>query len=348
MKSFVSRKTLLQVLFWSTLWVLLPLLLSGNWELSERASVRATVLFFGVAIVVLINLEVLLPRFYFKKQQLIYLLLSFLLVALVLYIIEWDLSPWAEHFKPRGKHRSLSGRNSSMWKTMRFINTSMPYVTAWIGSSLIAIAAFANRKEKEMIQLQNEKLAAEMKFLKSQTNPHFLFNALNNIYTLTVIKSDAASENLLKLSDMLRYMLYDCKAEKVPLAKELDYIRNYIDLKLLKDSEGLNVKVHLDESRPGQMIAPLIFIPFIENAFKHSKIEDLENGWIDITLDLEGSNLAFKVKNSLPKQKYTKDAVGGIGLENVKRQLELLYPDQHQLHINTDDQIFAIQLKINL
>ena len=231
---------------------------------------------------------------------------------------------------------------------MKFINTSMPYITSWIGSSLIAIASFANRKEKEMIRLQNEKLAAEMKFLKSQTNPHFLFNALNNIYTLTVIKSDAASDNLLKLSDMLRYMLYDCKEAKVPLSKELEYIRNYIDLKLLKDSQGMNVKVDLDDSQPNIMIAPLLFIPFIENAFKHSKIEDLEKGWIAIRLHLEHNHLVFEVRNSMPEEDFTKDAIGGIGLENVKRQLELAYPQQHELNIDIKEDSYNVQLQINL
>ncbi len=348
MNEVFKRNTLLQMLFWGSLWVVLPLLLSGNWELSERASVRMVVLFFAVVILVWINLAVLLPRFYFQKKQLTYLLLSILLVMAVLFFVHWDASPWAEYFNSIRHKKSGGSRSGSMWKSMRFISLAMPYVTSWIGSSLIAIAAFANRKEKEMIALKNEKLAAEMKFLKSQTNPHFLFNTLNNIYSLTVIKSDAAPENLLKLSDILRYMLYDCKAEKVPLSKEIEYIRNYIDLKLLKDSEGLNVKLDLDESQPNLMIAPLLFIPFIENAFKHSKIEDLKNGWIEIQLQRPGNELIFTVKNSLPTKKYTKDGTGGIGLENVKRQLELTYPNKHDLTIQANEENFEVQLKLQL
>lgn len=321
------------------------MLLSGDWEMSTRASVRAAVLFVGISLLVLINLEWLLPRFYFQKKVLTFLLLSFLLIALIIFFVNWDLAPWAEYFNYRHKK---THRSKSSIKSIRFIITVMPYVTAWIGSSLIAVSAFANRKEKEMIQLKNEKLAAEMKFLKSQTNPHFLFNTLNNIFTLTVIKSDAAPDHLLKLSDILRYMLYDCKADQVPLAKELEYIRNYIDLKQLKDSKGLNVALDLDDRYPDLMIAPLLFIPFIENAFKHSKIEDLENGWIKIRLALNEKQVHFKVSNSLPEENYTKDARGGIGLMNVRRQLELTYPKRHDLTIKTENNTFEVELRIDL
>ena len=187
-----------------------------------------------------------------------------------------------------------------------------------------------------------------MKFLKSQINPHFLFNALNNIYTLSVLKSDDAPEHLLKLSGMLRYMLYDCNAERVLLSKEIEYLKNYIDLYKLKDSRGLNIRVDLDESRPGLVVAPLLFIPFIENAFKHSQIEDLDKGWIEIGLQTRDTGIDFKVSNSVPDRNFTKDASGGIGLSNVQRQLELLYPEKHELHISNRPTQFDVSLKIDL
>ena len=199
-----------------------------------------------------------------------------------------------------------------------------------------------------MALLKSEKLKAEMDFLKSQINPHFLFNALNNIYTLSVIKSDNTPENLLKLSGMLRYMLYDCKEDRVPLKKELEYIDNFISLNKLKDSQGLNIELELDRSQPDLRVAPLIFIPFIENAFKHSKIEDLENGWIKLSLKIQDQTLFFNVKNSISKTTFTKDKVGGIGLRNVKRQLELVYPNKHDLIINKTDTAFEVSLKIDL
>ncbi|MBK9336591.1 MAG: histidine kinase [Lewinellaceae bacterium] len=176
--------------------------------------------------------------------------------------------------------------------------------------------------------------------------PDFLFNALNNIYTLTVIKSDQAPENLLKLSGMLRYMLYDCKADRVPLGKEIEYLRHFIDLNLLKDSRGLNVQVSLDESRPALSIAPMLLIPFVENAFKHSKIEDRARGWIRIELQTAAEHILFTVENSVPDTAHPKDQAGGIGLNNVRRQLELLYPDQHELAIEPEADTFRIRLKL--
>ena len=143
-------------------------------------------------------------------------------------------------------------------------------------------------------------------------------------------------------------MLYDCKADRVPLKKEIEYIDNFVDLNKLKDSEGLNIELDIDRSRPELKVAPLIFVPFIENAFKHSKIEDLENGWIKIALNTTDNQLQFRVQNSLPKSNFTKDKIGGIGLKNVRRQLELVYPDKHNLYINGDDNTFDVQLTIEL
>lgn len=204
------------------------------------------------------------------------------------------------------------------------------------------------RDHEELTGLRKElgQTEANIDLLRSQINPHFLFNALNNIYTLTVIKSDQAPDNLLKLSGMLRYMLYDCKADRVPLQKEIEYLRHYIDLNLLKDSRGLNVEVDLDESRPQLPIAPMLLIPFVENAFKHSKVEDLNKGWIKIKLRTGDDNILFQVQNSVPDSHFTKDQAGGIGLQNVRRQLELVYPGRHELKIEAGLEVFSVELRV--
>jgi hypothetical protein len=310
---------------------------------------RSVITLMGIFAIVWANMEVLLPRYFFQQKQGLYAALGLGLVLAVILLIEWDHAPWGEYFY-RAPNRGRGGERQEMspFKVMKVIGGAMPFFTAFIGSSLFEIARFAKQKEKEAADYRSEKLEAEMKFLKSQFNPHFLFNALNNVYTLTVIQSDKAPDNLLKLSGMLRYMLYDCKAETVPLAKEIEYLRHFIDLHLLKDSRGLNVKLEIDESRPDLKIAPMLFIPFVENAFKHSRIEDLENGWISISLKTDGHQVVFEVKNSLPKTVFTKDKVGGIGLENVKRQLELTYPGRHELHIEKKEDAFEVFLKIQV
>lgn len=348
--NFLPKKnTWLQIFFWGALWALIPYLLSGNMEISSRFFVRSSIVLIAIAIVITVNMEVLLPRLYFSKKQLAYVLAALVLVVVVTFLVSWDGAPWGEYF-----HRATGGRRpgnyprSNSIRYWRHISSAMPYFTSLLGSAVFEIAGFANRKEREAAEFQNEKLETEMKFLKSQVNPHFLFNALNNIYTLSVLKSEKTPDNLLKLSGMLRYMLYDCRAETVPLQKELEYLHHFIDLNMLKDSRGLNVTLDLDENRPDFPIAPMLFVPFVENAFKHSKIEDLENGWIKIKLNTTDNSVRFEVQNSLPEESYTKDQEGGIGLKNVRRRLELVYPGRHDLRIEADTTQFDVHLKINL
>jgi LytS/YehU family sensor histidine kinase len=272
------------------------------------------------------------------------------ILVLVLLLVYWDSGPWADWLhlsnKPRSDHKPSSSHR--IREGFRWISRSVPFVTAFIGSALFEIAAYAGVKEKETIQLQKEKLETELKFLKSQINPHFLFNSLNNIYTLTVLRADSAPEHLMRLSEILRYMLYDCAVDRVPLKKEIDYIRNYVSLKMLKDSKGMNVEVDLDDSRPDLLVAPMLFIPFIENAFKHSFVEDLDKGWIRIKLETGKNQVQLKVENSLPEASYAKDQTGGIGLENVNRQLELIYPGKYSLDLRKEKDHFFVLLKIEI
>ncbi|MEZ4883637.1 MAG: histidine kinase [Chitinophagales bacterium] len=342
-----AKRTWLQILFWGGLWLLIPLILSSD-NFFSKTFYRSLITFAGIAILIYINLEVLLPQLYFQKRQTAYIFAAILLIALLVFLFDWDLAPWAEYISRKPNKPFADSDKAQSFFNMCLISYSMPFFTSLIGSTLFEVARYASNKEKESVQLQKEKLEAEMNFLKSQINPHFLFNALNNIYTLTVIKSDLAPDNLLKLSDMLRYMLYECKADKVPLHKEITYIENFIDLYKLKDSSGLNIEVEIDKHRPDLMIAPLLFVPFIENAFKHSKIEDTNKGWIRIGLKVLEQKIVFEVTNSIPSHAFTKDKTGGIGLQNVKRQLELMYPQKHDLQIEEDGKRFRVLLEMEV
>ncbi len=341
--SMTKRSTFYQILFWGGLWMVLPLVFNTR-DVFDRFLYRNIANLVGIAFLVIVNLHFLLPRFFFRKKAFLFALLGFALIVMLTIIIGIKGAPWDVLPAP-GRPPGSSGPRG--WRNAWQISRAIPFLTAFLGSSVFGIAQYAGQKERETIRLANEKLEAEMKFLKSQINPHFLFNALNNIYALVVLKSDVAPDHLLKLSNMLRYMLYDCKADRVPLAKEIEYIRNYIDLKMLKDSRGMNVNVHLDDSRPDLLVAPLLFIPFIENAFKHSRIEDLTKGWIRIRLETAPEKITLHVDNSVPPNEETKDKVGGIGLENVARQLTLAYPDRHSLQIDKSDDRFSVHLSIH-
>lgn len=347
-----KNSVIANVLFWAILWMLIPLL-NSNIQNYPGTFARMGVITTGVILLVLFNLLWLMPSFFFNKKYLVYILLGIAIIVLLDLAISWinqnlidSLFPPSEDTE---RFRRKHARRGSRWQTMRHIAQSMPFIISFIGSTLFELISYVNRKEKEAVQLKNENLDTEMKFLRSQINPHFLFNSINNIYTLTVIKSDAAPENLLKLSGMLRYMLYECNADKVPLKKEIDYIRNYIDLMMLKDSKGLNVTTDIEKDTSNLKIAPLLLIPFIENAFKHSKIEDTEKSWIKIKLKTDGKHLFFESLNNIPEGHFAKDKAGGIGLKNVKRRLEIIYPEKHQLIIDTSDkQTFKVNLEIEL
>ena len=335
------------ILIWGVAWLLLILFLTEGWEDPLRLLYRGLPVIVSLLTLIAINLLYLLPELYFKRKLGLYCLISFFLFIGIIWLLNNDLlifSELAEKYKvPERRYQQRRNTQPVTW--LRFF---IPLLISFVGSTLIELTHFANKKEKAAISIEKEKLDTEIKFLKSQINPHFLFNVLNNIYSLTVIKSDKAPDNVMRLSEMLRYMIYNSNDGKVPLQKEIDYLENYISLASLKDSRGLNIKVDLDKSQVGLKVAPLLFIPFVENAFKHSKIEDLKNGFINISLKNSNKHIEFSIENSIPNTVFKKDKVGGIGLPNTKKRLDLLYPNKHELNISDNGKVYAVYLKLDL
>ncbi|MCF0040782.1 sensor histidine kinase [Dyadobacter fanqingshengii] len=206
---------------------------------------------------------------------------------------------------------------------------------------------YVSQQEKQ--QLRNEKLEAELKLLKAQIHPHFLFNTLNNLYSLTVTESKKAPEIVYKLSQLLSYMLYDSNKTTVPLQMEIDYIENYITLEKIRYEERLDVSLNVFNNIDHISIAPLLILPFIENSFKHGFINEIGKVWVNIDILTSDNQLIIKVENSKGKIEAdaAKSAVGGIGLLNVKKRLELIYKDRYDLHI-VDEETYLIILKIKL
>jgi two-component system, LytTR family, sensor kinase len=338
--------TILQIIPWVVLWLILPFLIGNNTNNYIRPILMNLPLLLGVILAIIINLHILMPRFYFQKKKIIYITLSLLIIAGIILLIKSDFLSFSKNIKPPQRPVFIGHGRPLRPPTQMPVKSSwtryfIPLLVAYIVSTLIEVTRYASQKEKE-------KLNTEIKFLKSQINPHFLFNTLNNIYTLTVIKSDKASESLLSLSQLLRYMLYDSNEVKVALKKEIEYLQNYIDLALLKDSRGLNINLEVRNNHPNLLVAPLLFIPFVENALKHSKIEDLKEGMINIHLKTFENTIEFFVENSIPKNVINKDKVGGIGLKNVKQRLQLLYPNKHKLEIESNETLYKVYLKLYL
>lgn len=198
-------------------------------------------------------------------------------------------------------------------------------------------------------RLEKEKLESELKLLKSQINPHFLFNTLNNLYVLALNQSKRTPETVHKLSELMSYMLYDSNQSQVSLKKELYYIENYIALEKLRYESRLDISVNVYSELEGIMIAPLMILPFVENCFKHGVSKQLDHSWIRIDISALQNILTIKVENSKdPEQRSNMRPVSGIGLQNVKKRLKFIYPDRHQLDIIDDVESYLVVLKLEV
>lgn len=329
--------------------------MSSVWGMRQDYLLRALIWILPQIGLAYLNMEFLAPYFFVRKRYFSYSMIIIACLAafaLIHFYVDPMRPPNSIMMERMEALRAISKNDGLIWRprpmrVMRFMPAIFSGLFIIVFSTAYKTAEILGKKEKETSELKHEKLQAELRFLKSQINPHFLFNALHNVYALSLLKSDKTPEVVLKLSDMLRYLLYECKADEVTLSKEIDYIRNYISLIRLKDDNKMNISMDFEEEDQ-KMIAPMLLIPFIENSFKHSKIEDVENGWVSISLKSPKQYLEFKVQNSIPEVGFTKDEVGGIGLENVKRRLALLYPDRHSLIINQNDQKFEVNLYLEI
>jgi LytS/YehU family sensor histidine kinase len=202
-------------------------------------------------------------------------------------------------------------------------------------------------KEQQNLQLQKENIEAQLEVLKSQVHPHFLFNTMNNIFSHTQEKAPEAAQMILSLSDMLRYILYECNRDLVPLKKELKLIQSYMALEKAR-YERLDLQIQVPEETEGLLIAPLMLLPFIENCFKHGTSQDLEQPWIHINISVSGNVMSMKLVNSKPNITEQKKDHTGIGIENVRKRLSLIYPNKHQLQIFDEAEMFIVSLKLEL
>jgi two-component system, LytTR family, sensor kinase len=199
--------------------------------------------------------------------------------------------------------------------------------------------------QKENLILLEEKKTAQLAFLKNQVNPHFIFNTLNNIYSLVSSKSDKALPSIEKLSQLMRYMYKDSDAPQVSLQNEIDYITSFIDLQSIRLSNAASIQYHCTGNIAQHNIAPLLLIPFIENMFKHGILNQLEKP-LTIKIEVENGSLNLSTSNHI--NTLHKDEASGIGLDNVKKRLVLLYPDKHTLKIDTQENIYTTRLQIKL
>jgi LytS/YehU family sensor histidine kinase len=213
---------------------------------------------------------------------------------------------------------------------------------------LLYLAYDRFNKVKIQKELRKQNLQSELALLKNQINPHFLFNTLNNIDSLIKSNPDKASATLVELSDMMRYMIYDTNVEKVSLKQELVYIENYLDLQKMQFPNSKLVNYQVNGDTKGIEIPPMLFIPFIENAFKHCTDKNVDDA-IRFSFHISDNKIIFKSENIADKAHLiTKDKSSGVGLDIVKRRLEILYPNKHTLDIKEENNVYSIYLELNI
>ncbi len=203
-------------------------------------------------------------------------------------------------------------------------------------------------KHIETEQLTRENISAELQLLKAQVHPHFLFNTLNNIYSFILNGSPRAPEIIKKLSSLLKYILNECNRPLVPLEKELLMIQDYMELERIRYGDKLNISLHVQGNTTGKMIGPLLLIPFVENSFKHGTSQMLAHPWVKLDILIENQKLEFKISNNKPEWKNEIITKNGIGLFNVKKRLQLLYPGAYSLNITENEMSYNVVLNISI
>ena len=285
-----------------------------------------------------LNLQYFLPRYLLKKRYLVYF--TMVILSVIGYLVAQSLFDYYLYgyvVGPLRDSRLLGTLSYNFFSTLWYLGLMLALKLSldWYGQQRI------------IQKITVEKLNAEIDFLRAQINPHFLFNILNNLYALTLKKSELAPDVVLKLSDMMEYMLYDSTDEKVLLEKEVAYLKHYIELERLRYSGEFAIRLNVNAAFNGQEIAPLLLLPLVENAFKHGLSTQSENGWLTVNIGLHQSTLMVVVQNAKPPSVASKSK-GGIGLGNLQKRLELLYPSRHQLELEDKKDSFLARLVLEL
>ena len=340
-----NRVVLLHLSFWcvhASFFIYQVLSHQRGADINWTTVVRVVGVQVGFAMIIgYLNYFFFLPAF-LRDKKLGRYLLQFVLTFAVLISLRVALGRYVVD--------GFTGSNGFMYTTRYVIQvvTTNLFIVIFLGMIRFAVDWF--EFEARQKNVENERLTAELNFLKAQINPHFLFNTLNNLYYLAYTQSSKTTEVIAKLSQMMRYMIYDSNHPLVPLSKEIEYMENYISLERLRLNEEIPIGFRIEGGNPGDyLIAPLIFITFLENAFKHGVSNNHPKAWVDVSITLNGSECVYRVENSKkPFAKTEAEQKSGIGLQNVKRRLALSYPGKHSLTVKDEDDRYAVQLKIQL
>jgi two-component system LytT family sensor kinase len=328
----------IHVLIWLGLYMI-PYIDDSRQHISPHFIARNTMIFLLLISLFYFNTYYLIRRLFLPGKLYGYLLAVIGCLSLI-SLLNLAFSGIIDYFFPSDFHHPDAFR--------RLLLPVFPSLFVLAISLAIRITNEWFRAEKQKKEMENEKLSSELAFLKSQVNPHFLFNILNNICSLARKKSDDTENAIIQLSKIMRYMLYDSRDEKVSLEKEVEYLQNYIDLQRLRISESVVIAFSIEGNIEGKRVEPMLLIPFVENAFKHG-VSYLEDSSIAIRLRTSEGKLHFRVENNrIKKNEDPVQQESGIGLKNVLRRLDLLYPGTHSISIEETAAKYIVKLEISL
>lgn len=307
---------------------------------------KAIITNIGFALGVYINLYVLIPRFLKRKSYIFYIFwLVILLTSTSLLIQLLIVYPLRNVLEVSEQFQSLSTDTHSAFFFATFfyvlVSSFLKFINDWLSMQDL---------NYKLAKIEKEKLEAELKTLKGQLNPHFLFNSLNNIYSLALTKSDKVPELILKLSDLMRHIIYESKENFISIDKEIDFVDNFIALQKIRTSEKTKISYTKNGDIPSGKIAPLLFEPFIDNAFKHGLPGFVDSDFIDISFTFKSNNiLEFRLVNNFEESELWDKKNSGIGIENVKQRLKHLYTKkEYNLSIHKENQLFSVILQLEL
>lgn len=305
------------------------------------------------------NYFLLMPYILFRKKNLLYVVAIFFVITGT-YLVKSGVeisskesnapvsTPWEKSINSPGiRYREIIKLNDQ--ETTPRISFMTLYSLLLVFAASVSLRLYKKWQDDEerKREIEKERITAELSYLKQQINPHFLFNALNNIYSLTLKNSSPASDAVLKLSSILRYVLYDTDYPYVMLKQELEIIEDFIELQKLRLTESVKLNYSLSGIPENLKIAPLLFVPIIENAFKYG-IDNVHDSSIDIRIKIESERCILNVKNSIVALSPENESPVGIGIKNIKRRLDLLYPGKYSFDTAKKDSTFNVELKINL
>lgn len=294
-----------------------------------------------------VNYLVVVPRFFFSKRKvyffIVLILFTFLLLTVSQYLYDYFQLENISPNKLSGE--SIPPRRSRFGLHPKLIDNFFLLLIVLGFSSGMAIIQRLRKNESKQKEIEKARVDSELAFLKNQISPHFFFNALNNIYGLIAIDSDKAQQAVEKLSGLMRYLIYDSNIETIELQKEFDFTLKYIELMQQRLSPKVKLEVNISDKIPEGQIPPLLFIPFIENAFKHG-ISYREHSFVSVKLTTEVNKVIFECKNSIPTNREQNNNEGGVGIANIQKRLDLIYGSLFKLDISKAEKEFHVQLVV--